>query len=62
MNRWLFEAKERDFWEVTARKEVEKLLSDAEIGPTFFTQKTYERIQNLDAGNSTDTGVKKRET
>ena len=62
VNRWLCEAKERDFWEITARKEAEKLLSDAEIGLTLFTQKTYEWIQNLEAGNSTDTGVKKGET
>jgi hypothetical protein len=45
INRWLSEAKERDFWDVTARGEVESLLTEAETGLAAFTQETYERTQ-----------------
>lgn len=62
INRWLSEAKERDFWDVTAREEVEKLISKAETGLASFTQETYERMQNLEAENGTNAGVNNRET
>jgi vacuolar-type H+-ATPase subunit I/STV1 len=62
INRWLSEAKERDFWDVTAREEVEKLISKAETGLATFTQETYERMQNLEAGNGTNAGVNNGET
>ena len=56
INRWLSEAKERDFWDVTIREEIEKLISKAEVGLASFTQETYERMQNLEAENGTDAG------
>ena len=62
INRWLSEAKERDFWDVTAREEVEKLISKAETGLATFTQETYERMQNLQAGDGTNAGVNNGET
>jgi vacuolar-type H+-ATPase subunit I/STV1 len=62
INRWLSEAKERDFWDVTAREEVEKLISTAETGLASFTQETYERMQNLEAENGTNAGVNNGET
>lgn len=62
INRWLSEAKERDFWDVTAREEVEKLISKAERDLATFTQETYERMQNLEAGNGTNAGVNSGET
>ena len=39
------------------REEVEKLISEAETGLTTFTQETYERIQNLEPENGTNSGV-----
>ena len=57
INRWLSEAKERDFWDVAAREEAKKLISEAETDLTTFTQETYERIQNLEPENGTNTGV-----
>jgi hypothetical protein len=57
INRWLSEAKERDFWDVAAREEVKKLISEAETGLTIFTQETYERMQNLEPENGTNAGV-----
>ena len=57
INRWLAEAKERDFWDVAVREEVEKLISEAETGLTTFTQETYERIPNVEPENGTNTGV-----
>lgn len=62
INRWLSEAKERDFWDVTAREEVEKLKSKAETGLATFTQETYERMQNLEAGDGRSAGVNNGET
>jgi vacuolar-type H+-ATPase subunit I/STV1 len=62
INRWLSEAKERDFWDVTAREEVEKLISNAETGLASFTQETYERMQNPEAENGTNAGVNNGET
>jgi len=62
INRWLSEAKERDFWDVTAREEVEKLISTAETGLASFIQETYERMQNLEAENGTNAGVNNGET
>jgi len=62
INRWLSEAKERDFWDVTAREEVEKLISKAETGLATFTQETYERMQNLETGNGTNAGVNNGQT
>ena len=57
INRWLSEAKERDFWDIAAREEVERLISEAETGLTTFTQETYERMQNLESENGANTGV-----
>lgn len=54
IKRWLSEAKERDFWDVTAREEVEKLIKEAEARLAAFTQETYERTQNLDSQNGTN--------
>jgi len=62
INRWLSEAKERDFWDVPAREEVEKLISKAETSLASFIQETYERMQNLEAENGTNVGVSNRET
>ncbi len=57
INRWLSEVKERDFWQVTAREKVEKLISEVETGLTTFTQETYERIQNLEPESGTNSEV-----
>ncbi|HUT67493.1 MAG TPA: Chromate resistance protein ChrB [Dehalococcoidales bacterium] len=57
INRWLSEAKERDFWDIAAREEVQKLINEAETGLNIFTQETYERIQNLGPENGTNAGV-----
>ena len=57
INRWLSEAKERDFWDVASRVEVERLISEAETGLNAFTQETYERIQDLRPENGTNAGV-----
>ena len=62
INRWLSEAKERDFWDVTAREKVEKLKSKAETDLATFTQETYERKQNLEAGDGRSAGVNNGET
>jgi len=62
IHRWLAEAKERDFWDVAAREEVEKLISEAETDLAAFTQETFERMQNLEPGNDTDTKANNRET
>ena len=62
INRWLSEAKERHFWDVTAREEVEKLIRNAETGLASCTQETYERMQNLEAENGTNAGVINGET
>jgi len=45
VNRWFSEAKERDFWEVAKRKEVERLISEVEASLAAFTQETYDRLQ-----------------
>jgi hypothetical protein len=42
IKRWLGEAQKRDFWEVAARAEVEKMLVEVEARLADFTQKTYE--------------------
>jgi len=62
INRWLSEARERDFWDVAAGEEVERLISEAETGLTTFTQETYERMQNLRPENGTNAGVDNGET
>lgn len=43
--RWFSEAKERDAWDIAARREVESLINEAEAGLAAFTQKTYDRLQ-----------------
>jgi len=48
---WYSEARKRDFWEVAARNEVEKLISEVEVSLTDFTQKTYEETAKLSGGN-----------
>ena len=45
IKRWHSEAKKRDFWEVAARNEVEKLIIEVEVSLSDFTQKTYEATQ-----------------
>jgi len=62
IHRWLAEAKERDFWDIATREEVKKLISEAETGLAAFTQETFERMQNLEPGNDTDTKANNRET
>jgi len=57
INRWFSEAKERDFWDVATREELEELISEAETGLTTFTQETYERTQNTEPENGTNAGV-----
>ena len=47
IKRWCFEARKRDFWEVVARNEVEKLISELEERLADFTQKTYETLQSF---------------
>ncbi|NWF77167.1 MAG: hypothetical protein HXY36_00975 [Chloroflexi bacterium] len=54
IKRWLSEAKERDFWDVTMREEVDKLIKEAEARLAAFTQETYDRTQNLDPQNGTN--------
>jgi hypothetical protein len=46
VKRWYSEALKWDFWEVVARNEVEKLISEAEASLADFTQKTYETLHN----------------
>ena len=46
IKRWSSEAKKRDFWEVAAGNEVEKLISEVEASLADFTQKTYETLQS----------------
>lgn len=43
--RWFSEAKERDAWDIGARNEVARLITEAEAGLSAFTQETYDRIQ-----------------
>jgi hypothetical protein len=62
INRWLAEARERDFWNVDAREEVEKLINEAETRLAAFTQETFERMQNPELGNDTDARFNNRET
>lgn len=54
IKRWLSEARERDFWYVTTREEVEKIIEEAEARLAAFTQETYERTQNLDSQSGTN--------
>ncbi len=49
INRWFSEAKERDFWDVAIRAEVESLISQSETGLAAFTQETYDRLQGYDS-------------
>ena len=51
VNRWFSEVKKRDFWEVPARKEVEKLISEVDASLAAFIQKTYDELQNSQEGN-----------
>lgn len=44
--RWYSEAHKRDFWEVAARNEVEKLVGEVEASLAHFTQKTHDTLQN----------------
>jgi len=46
IKRWYSEAKKRDFWEVAARNEVEKLIDEVKGSLADFTQKTYETLQS----------------
>jgi hypothetical protein len=62
MKRLPSEAKECDFWDVTAREEIEKLISKAEASLASFTQETYERMRNLEGENGTNAGVNNGET
>jgi hypothetical protein len=43
--RWFSEAKERDAWDIGARNEVARMITEAEAGLSAFTQETYDRIQ-----------------
>lgn len=45
VKRWYSAARKRDFWEVAAGNEVEKLISEMEASLVDFTQKTYETLQ-----------------
>ncbi len=62
ISRWFVEAKERDFWDVAAREEVEKLISEAETGLAMFTQETFERMQNVEPGNVTNSRTNNKGT
>jgi len=46
VKRWYSEAKKRDFWEVTARNEVEKLIGEVEASLADFTEKTHNILQS----------------
>jgi DNA repair exonuclease SbcCD ATPase subunit len=46
LKRWYSEAKKRDFWEVAARDEVEKLIDEVEASLADFTQKTHDILQS----------------
>jgi len=46
LKRWYSEAKKRDFWEVAARNEVEKLIGEVEANLADFTQKTHDILQS----------------
>ncbi len=50
VKRWFSGALKRDFWEVAARNEVEKLISEAEASLADFTQETYETLHNSQQG------------
>jgi hypothetical protein len=45
IKRWFSDAKKRDFWEINARDEVEKLITELELSLDNFPQKTYETLQ-----------------
>jgi len=53
LKRWYSEAKKRDFWEVAARNEVEKLISEVEASLGDFTEKTHDALQSFE--KETDT-------
>ncbi len=44
---WYSDARKRDFWEVAARLEVEKLISDVEASLADFTEKTHDTLQGF---------------
>jgi len=46
VKRWYSEAKKRDFWEVAARNEVEKLIGEVEASLADFTEKTHNILQS----------------
>ena len=50
VKRWYSESKKRDFWEVAARNEVEKLIGEVEASLSDFIEKTYETLQNSQQG------------
>jgi uncharacterized protein YdbL (DUF1318 family) len=45
LKRWYSEARKRDFWEVAARNEVEKLIGEVEASLADFIQKTHDILQ-----------------
>jgi len=51
VKRWFSEVKKRDFWEVAAQKEVEKLIGEIEMSLAAFTQKTYDETQGTSGAN-----------
>mgnify|MGYP001566676705 CR=1 FL=1 len=46
INRWFSDVRERDFWDIDARKNVEKLINEVETNLTAFTHRTYEKLQS----------------
>ena len=47
INRWFSDVTERDFWDIDARKEVEKLINEVETNLAVFTHRTYEKLKAL---------------
>ena len=52
IKRWFSEVKKRDFWEVSAQKEAENLISEVETSLAGFVQKTYDELQSSQEGNT----------
>ena len=46
ISRWFAEARERDFWEVAAREEVQSLIGQGEERLAAFVERTYEELRN----------------
>lgn len=46
VKRWHSEAGKRDFWEVAAREEVERLIREVETSLADFTRKTHDALQS----------------